>query len=80
MKLSLSRYSALRLYSAVIGFGERTMTVLARRLTILTLIMTIFAFIFSALVTAPARNDLRVHLGTAAPCYHPATPNCVAAL
>jgi len=56
------------------------MTVLARRLTIVTLIMTIFAFVFSALASAPARNDLRVHLGTAAPCYHPASPNCVAAL
>ncbi|CDN47124.1 MULTISPECIES: hypothetical protein [Neorhizobium] len=56
------------------------MTVLARRLTIVTLIMTIFAFAFAALVAAPARNDLRVHLGTTVPCYHPATPNCVAAL
>ncbi|CDZ29353.1 hypothetical protein [Neorhizobium galegae] len=56
------------------------MTVLARRLTIVALIMTIFAFTFAALVAAPARNDLRVHLGTAVPCYHPATPNCVAAL
>ncbi|MDQ0133374.1 hypothetical protein J2T08_001275 [Neorhizobium galegae] len=56
------------------------MTILARRLTIVTLIMTIFAFVFGALVAAPARHDLRVHLGTAVPCYHPATPNCVAAL
>jgi hypothetical protein len=53
---------------------------LARRLAIVTLIMTIFAFAFAALVAAPARNDLRVHLGTAVPCYHPATSNCVAAL
>lgn len=80
MNLTLSTHSGGRLYSAFIGFGERTMTILARRLTIVTLIMTIFAFVFSALVATPARNDLRVHLGTTVPCYHPATPNCVAAL
>jgi len=80
MNPTLSTHSGTRLYSAVIGFGERTMTVLARRLTIVTLIMTIFAFVFSALASAPARNDLRVHLGTAAPCYHPASLKCVAAL
>lgn len=60
------------------------MTVLAhrlvRRMAIVMLIMTIFALAFSALVAAPARNDLRVHLGTTVPCYHPASPNCVAAL
>ena len=52
----------------------------ARRFTIITLILTIFALAFSALVAHPGRKDLRVHLGTAAPCYHPATPGCVAAL
>jgi len=56
------------------------MSVVLRRLTIVTLIMTIFAFCFSALVAQPGRNELRVHLGTAAPCYHPATPGCVMAL
>lgn len=56
------------------------MSILARRLTIVTLIMTIFALAFAALVAEPGRKELRVHLGTAAPCYHPATPGCVAAL
>ncbi|WP_162895074.1 hypothetical protein [Rhizobium terrae] len=56
------------------------MAVLARRLTIITLIMTIFAFAFAALVAQPGRKELRVHLGTSVPCYHHATPNCVATL
>lgn len=56
------------------------MSVVLRRLTIVTLIMTIFAFCFSALVAQPGRGELRVHLGTAAPCYHPATSGCVVAL
>lgn len=56
------------------------MFVLARRLTIVTLIMTIFALSFAALVAEPGRGHLRVHFGTAAQCYHAATPNCVAAL
>ncbi|MBW6421328.1 hypothetical protein KX729_07730 [Rhizobium sp. XQZ8] len=56
------------------------MLIVLRRLTIVTLIMTIFAFCFSALVAQPGRNELRVHLGTAAPCYHPATTGCVMAL
>ncbi|MBP1843742.1 hypothetical protein J2046_001998 [Rhizobium petrolearium] len=56
------------------------MFVLARRLTIVTLIMTIFALSFAALVAEPGRRDLRVHLGTSAQCFHSATPNCVKAL
>lgn len=56
------------------------MAVLARRLTIITLIMTIFALAFVALIEQPARRELRVHLGTNAPCYHPATRGCVASL
>lgn len=55
------------------------MSVIARRFAIMTLILAIFAFSFSALV---ARNDrsLRVHLGTGAPCYHSATQGCVTLL
>jgi len=59
---------------------EKTMAILARRLTIITLIMTVFALAFVALVEQPGRRELRVHLGTNAPCYHPATPGCVASL
>lgn len=54
------------------------MPIVARRLTIVTLMMTIFALGFAALVSEPARRDLRVHLGTEAQCYYPATTNCVA--
>jgi hypothetical protein len=56
------------------------MASLARRLTIVTLIMTIFALSFAALASGHSRRELRVHLGTEAPCYHPATAGCVAVL
>lgn len=56
------------------------MSRIARRMTILTLMMTIFAFGFSALVSAPSQRQVRVHAGTVAPCYHPATEGCVTAL
>ena len=55
------------------------MPIIARRFTILTLILTIFAISFSALVTYPYRSQ-RVHVGTNAACYHPATRNCVISL
>jgi len=55
------------------------MPVIARRFTILTLMMTIFAIGFAALVAHPARSQ-RVHVGTNAPCYHPASQNCTVSL
>ncbi len=56
------------------------MAVLTRRLTIITLMMTVFALAFAALVQADGRKQARVHPGTTMPCYHPATPNCTIAL
>jgi hypothetical protein len=56
------------------------MSVVLRRLTIITLIMTVFAFCFGQLVVQPEHRQVRVHVGTSAPCYHPATPGCVIAL
>ncbi|CAN7648414.1 hypothetical protein LJR030_001896 [Rhizobium sp. LjRoot30] len=56
------------------------MAILARRLTIITLSAAIFAMAFSAAVLHSSRAPARVHIGTAAPCYHPASPSCVAVL
>jgi hypothetical protein len=56
------------------------MFIIARRLTILTLVMVIFAISFAALATYPVRRHLGVHMGTNAPCYHPATADCIATL
>jgi hypothetical protein len=56
------------------------MFIIARRLTILTLVMAIFAISFAALATHPVRRHLGVHMGTNAPCYHPATADCIATL
>jgi hypothetical protein len=54
------------------------MIVLIRRFTIITLLAAIFAMSFAALVVHPQRSFQRVHVGSLAPCYHPATPSCVA--
>lgn len=56
------------------------MTVIARRLTIIVLTMTVFALGLATLVTAPGRREIRVHLDSGIECYHPATPGCIAAL
>ncbi|MFB9951283.1 hypothetical protein ACFFP0_20745 [Rhizobium puerariae] len=56
------------------------MFVLARRLTIVTLIMTIFALAFAALVAQPGRRDPGMRVGSATSCHHPAIPHCVATL
>ncbi len=54
--------------------------VIARRLTILCLLMAIFAFAFAALVEKMPRPIERVHIGSNAPCFHPATPGCTSTL
>ncbi|MGF0536682.1 hypothetical protein ACQQ2Q_01725 [Agrobacterium sp. ES01] len=48
---------------------------LARRFTIFTLTMTVFALVMSALVEKP---EQRVHRGTSIPCFHPNSIFCVA--
>lgn len=52
------------------------MYVLARRFTIVTLVMAIFAIGFAAIVTQQDRGLNRYHTGTMTPCLHPATPGC----
>jgi hypothetical protein len=44
------------------------------------LLMAIFAVSFAALAAHPVRRNIGFHVGTSAPCYHPATSNCVATL
>lgn len=56
------------------------MTQSARRLTIFTLVMVIFALIFAELVKRTDTDSRRVHLGTNIGCLHPASPNCSYAL
>lgn len=56
------------------------MSKLATRFSVFTLGMALFALALSALVTSNDRQATRVHFGTAAPCFHPATPGCVAFL
>lgn len=56
------------------------MTQSARRLTIFTLMMVIFALLFAELVERKAGDGRRVHLGTDITCLHPASPACAYAL
>ena len=56
------------------------MEILLRRFTIIALLAAIFAFAFATAVERAADRPQRVHLGSAAPCYHPASVNCVAAI
>lgn len=56
------------------------MEILLRRFTIITLLAAIFAFAFATAVERAGDRPQRVHLGSAAPCYHPASVNCVAAI
>jgi hypothetical protein len=44
------------------------MDIIARRLTIITLTLTIFALMFSALVTHPNRRDLHLQSGLSISC------------
>jgi hypothetical protein len=56
------------------------MAIMVRRLTIIVLLMAIFAMSFATLVIHPQRSFQRVHLGTATACFHPATPACIVVL
>ncbi len=56
------------------------MGTLLRRLTIITLSLTIFAMLFAQLAQNTDPTQRRVHSATNAACYHPATVGCVAAL
>lgn len=56
------------------------MEILARRLTIITLGAAIFAMTFAAAVERSAHSPRRVHVGSSAPCFHPASLNCTVAL
>lgn len=50
--------------------------IIARRMTIITLAMAVFAFAFAVLVEKTPRPTERLHIGSNAPCFHPATPGC----
>ncbi|MBB4104817.1 hypothetical protein [Allorhizobium borbori] len=56
------------------------MTQSARRLTIFTLTMAIFALLFAELVARNGIDNRRVHLGTDITCLHKASPSCTYAL
>jgi hypothetical protein len=60
--------------------GERTMAILIRRLTIITLLMAIFAMSFAALAINPHRNFQRMQLGTITPCSQSIQTNCTTIL
>jgi hypothetical protein len=75
MKQILRGHSGHRHYSALIGFGEFTMPVIARRFAIFTLIVAIFAVGFSAIVVHPSRKVAIVHTGLETSCLQ--APDCV---
>lgn len=52
----------------------------ARRFTIISLSMLVFALLFAQLVQDNGGDTRRVHLGTSISCLHPATPACTIAL
>jgi len=56
--------------------GDRPMPVIMRRLSIICLMFSIFALSMGMLVQASPRAISRVHIGSSAPCYHPASPFC----
>lgn len=53
-------------------------TIIARRLLIILLAAASFAMLLAAFVQTAPRPINRVHLGSAAPCFHPASSNCIA--
>ncbi|MDI7861211.1 hypothetical protein MRS76_04520 [Rhizobiaceae bacterium n13] len=55
------------------------MTILARRFTIISLAAAVFAVAFSMVIQHAADRPQRFHVGSTAPCYHPAS-SCVTAL
>ena len=56
------------------------MTKSARRLTIFTLTMAIFALMFAELVARNGSDSRRAYLGTNITCQHKASPACTYAL
>jgi hypothetical protein len=56
------------------------MPTIARRLTILTLMMVIFAISFAALAIHPAKRPLGINLSTGTICVYQASGDCVATL
>lgn len=55
------------------------MQILIRRFTIIGLAAAVFAISLSMVVERSANHPQRFHIGSVAPCYHPAS-NCVAFL
>ena len=56
------------------------MTTIARRLTIVTLMMTIFALSFAALASHPSRRPLGFNISTGSVCVYAGNGDCVASL
>lgn len=56
------------------------MAKLSRRITIMTLVMAIFAILLAQLVVSTGQNPRRMQVGIATGCVNPASPLCVAAL
>jgi len=60
--------------------GAEIMTTIARRLTILTLMMTVFALSFAALATHPSKRPLGFNISTGSLCVYSNSGECVATL
>jgi hypothetical protein len=56
------------------------MAILIRRLTIITLLMAIFAMSFAALAINPHRNFQRMQIGAITPCSQSIQTNCTTIL
>lgn len=56
------------------------MPTIARRLTILTLMMVIFAISFATLATQPSKRPLGINISSGSLCVYQANGDCVATL
>ncbi len=56
------------------------MTTIARRLTIVTLMMTVFALSFAALATHPSKRPLGLNISTGGLCVYSGSGDCVSTL
>ncbi|MGX5665689.1 hypothetical protein G6N76_06335 [Rhizobium daejeonense] len=56
------------------------MAKLSRRITIMTLVMAIFAILLAQLVISTSENPRRMQVGVASGCINPASPLCMATL
>ncbi|GGG00461.1 MULTISPECIES: hypothetical protein [Rhizobium] len=56
------------------------MTTIARRLTIVTLMMTVFALSFAALAVHPSKRPLGFNISTGGLCVYSNSGECVATL